>query len=72
LGVLELDDPDGTKVASHQFDRGSAQGVALQVNAIKPGFHSFFVQAANTPAQNKTPSYKLSVRYTAPRTLQHV
>jgi alpha-amylase len=66
---LELDDPDGTRVAGHQFDRGSAQGAALQAQAVKPGFHSFFVQAANTPAQNKTPSYKLTVTYTAPQTL---
>jgi len=66
---VEVQDPGGTQLASQQFNSGSAQGAALHVTAVKSGFHSFFVQAANTPAQNKMPSYKLSVTYTAPQTL---
>jgi alpha-amylase len=66
---VEIDDPGGAKLASHQFNQGSAQGATLRATAVKSGFHSLFVQAANTPAQNKTPSYKLSVTYTAPQTL---
>ena len=66
---VEVEDPGGKQLASQHFDRGSAQGTALRANAAKSGFHGFFMQAANTPAQNKTPGYKLSVTYTAPQTL---
>jgi hypothetical protein len=33
------------------------------------GFHTFRIQSANTPAQNKAPAYKLRVRYLAPQTV---
>ena len=66
---LDLDDPDGAKVGGAKFDKNSLQNTGFKLNTRKRGFHSFFVQAQNTPDQNKTPSYRLRVKYTAPQTI---
>lgn len=66
---LTVEGPDGGKAGEQEFTRGTAQGTAVQFDVRTKGFHSFFIQAANTPAENKAPSYKLSVTYTAPQTL---
>jgi hypothetical protein len=64
-----VEDPDGGRASGQEFNRGTGQGIGVQLNVRKKGFHSFFVQAANTPTTNKAPSYKLSLTYTAPQTL---
>lgn len=66
---LDVEDPDGSKVGGRKFDRGVAQGSGLQIEAQKKGFCTFLVRSANTPDQNKAPSYKLRVTYTAPQTV---
>jgi alpha-amylase len=66
---LDLEDPGGAKVDSTAFHQSTAQGSGFRFQARKPGFHSFFVQAANTSAQNRQPSYRLRVIYTAPQTM---
>jgi alpha-amylase len=66
---LDAEDPTGKKVAGRQFDRGTARGAAIQFRASATGFHGFFVTGGNTPPQNRAPSYKLSVTYTAPQTM---
>jgi hypothetical protein len=65
---LTVEGPDGGKAGEQEFTRGTAQGTAVQFDVRTKGFHSFFIPA-NTPAENKAPSYKLSVTYTAPQTL---
>ena len=66
---LEIEGPDGRTAASRKFDHGAAQKAALTVATQHKGFHSLFVQSANTPAQNKAPKYKASVTYTAPQSI---
>jgi alpha-amylase len=60
--------PDGASVGSRTFDR-TAQGSTLDVEVRAKGFHSLSLEAANTPAQNRNPSYVLGTNYTAPQTL---
>jgi alpha-amylase len=66
---LDVEDPGSKRIARRQFDRGTAQGSALLFKVENAGFHSFFVQAASTSPENRTPSYRLSVTYTAPQTI---
>ncbi len=66
---LELQDPGGKVVAHRNYDAATPQGAALQFDPQQKGFHTFFVQSANTPDQNKQPSYSLRVRYSAPQVL---
>ena len=66
---LDLEDPGGAKVDSATFHQNTAQGTGFRFPARKAGFHSFFVQAANTPAENPQPTYRLRVTYTAPQTM---
>ncbi len=66
---LDLEDPDGAKVSGAKFVQGSPQGSGFKFETKKRGFHSFFVQSANAPAQNSVPSYRLRVTYTAPQTI---
>ena len=66
---LDIEGPDGRTAASHKFDQGAAAKAALAVAAQHKGFHSIFVQSANTPAQNKAPAYRASVTYTAPQSI---
>ncbi len=68
--TLELDDPSGGKLASRVFDKGTAQGEAVTANAGVVGFYTFRIRAAGTPAENRKPSYKLSVTYRAPQELR--
>src|SRR5262249_12153789 len=64
---LGLQDPAGAQVAQHDYNRATPQGTALTFAAQRQGFHTFHIQSANTPAQNKMPTYKLRVKYTAPQ-----
>ncbi len=65
---LELEDPAGSVVTAKKFDQSAAQGAGFRFQAVARGFHSFFVEASSTPPDNKMPSYRLSVTYTAPQT----
>jgi alpha-amylase len=68
--TLELDGPDGTKIASRDFDKGTTPGTAISANAGQTGFHTFKIRSADTPAANLKPSYKLSATYRAPQELK--
>jgi alpha-amylase len=64
--LLELRDAAGAVLASRTFTRTTAQGESIQAPARTKGWHSFHIRAANTPAANRKPTYKLTVTYTAP------
>jgi alpha-amylase len=66
---LDLEDPAGAKVHSATFHQATPQSTGFRFQTKHAGFHSFFVQSANTPAQNKAPSYRLRATYTAPQTV---
>ena len=63
--TVQLLAPDGTVLAQQAVTEQTA-GTPLAATAGVEGFHSFTLTAANTPAANSNPSYKLSVTYTAP------
>ncbi len=66
---LDLEDPKGAKVKSATFHQASPQGSGFQVKAQQEGFHSFFVQLLNAPAQIDNAAYRLRATYTAPPTI---
>jgi len=66
---LELDDPNGAKLAAGDFVRNTPQGQSISAPAGPTGFYTFRIRSANTPSQNAKPSYKLSVTYRAPQVL---
>ena len=68
--TLELDSPSGATLASKDFVTSTTQGDALEATAGTTGFHTFRIRSSNTPAANRTPSYTLSVTYTATRELR--
>jgi alpha-amylase len=67
--TLELDDPSGAKIASHDFAKGTPQGESISATAGPTGFYTFRIRSANTPTENAKPSYTLSVTYRAPQGL---
>ena len=67
--TLELDDPSGAKLASHDFAKGTPQGESISATAGPTGFYTFRIRSTNTPTENAKPSYKLSVTYRAPQVL---
>jgi len=67
--TLELDDPSGAKLASHDFTQDTPQGESISATAGSTGFYTFRIRSANTPTENAKPSYKLSVTYRAPQVL---
>jgi len=67
--VLELLAPDGTVRGSRTITLNTPPGSALQTTAIAEGFHTIRLAAANTPAANPKPDYKVSVTYTSTQTL---
>jgi len=66
---LELDDPNGAKLAAGDFVRNTPQGQSISATAGPTGFYTIRIRSANTPSQNAKPSYKLSVTYRAPQVL---
>jgi alpha-amylase len=67
--TLELDGPDGSRLATRQYTSTTIQGDALTAQAGATGFHTFRIRSSGTPAENLKPPYKLSVTYRAPQTL---
>lgn len=67
--TLELDGPDGSQVASRQYFQTTLQGDALSAQAAGTGFYTFRIRSSSIPPDNLKPSYKLSVTYRAPQTL---
>jgi len=65
---LELENPAGAQVGAQKFGQAAQQGSGFQFRTNNRGFHSFFVEASNTPPENKTPSFRLQVIYMAPQT----
>ena len=68
--TLELDDPNGAKLASRDFVQNTPQGESISATAGPTGFYTFRIRSANTPTENAKPSYKLSVTYRAPQVLE--
>jgi alpha-amylase len=68
--TLELDGPGGAAIATHEYSRTTPQGEALTASAASTGFHTFRIRSSGTPAENLKPSYKLSVTYRAPETIE--
>jgi alpha-amylase len=64
--TLELLDPSGISLGAKVFHQGD-QGEFIAVDAVATGFHTFRIQATNTPATNLKPSYTLETIYQAPK-----
>ncbi len=64
--TLELLDPSGNSLVAKVFHQGD-QGEILAAATVATGFHTFRIQAANTPATNSKPSYTLETTYQAPK-----
>ena len=64
--TLELLDPTGISLGAKVFHQGD-QGEFIAVDAVATGFHTFRIQATNTPATNLKPSYTLETIYQAPK-----
>ena len=43
------------------------QGRSVDAVAAATGFHTFVIQASNTPEANRTPRHALNVSYQAPQ-----
>jgi hypothetical protein len=70
IARMQLLDPGGVVLGSAEASAGSGGNATLSAAAAAPGFHSISITAANLPLGNKQSAYKVSVRYTAPKTLQ--
>jgi alpha-amylase len=66
---LQLEKPDGAVAVQRVYESSTPQGSTLSLKTQQRGFHTFRVRSANTPAENKAPSYKLRVKYVAPQTV---
>ncbi len=66
---LEIQTPQGTKLLSKSFRQAESHGSSTDVKTASKGFYAIFVTSKNTPAGNKSPAYKVAVRYTAPQVL---
>jgi alpha-amylase len=67
--TLELDDPSGARLVSHDFAKKTPQGESISAKAGPTGFYTFRIRSSQTPAENLRPPYKLSVSYRAPQVL---
>ena len=65
--AFELIGPDAAPRAAVTLTQASAHGATLRATAGAEGFYALRVTASDLPAANPEPSYKLSVRYTAPK-----
>jgi alpha-amylase len=66
---FEIRGPGGQHVAGRTYGRDTAPGASVQLQTDSRGWFTLSVRAANTPPENKTPGYRLNVKYTAPQTL---
>ncbi len=67
--VLELDDPNGRRVATYTYRAGTRQPTTVVAVPGMTGWYTFKVRSYNTPASNPKPAYRLDATYTAPLTL---
>jgi alpha-amylase len=65
--TLELLDPSDNRLGTRAFAMGE-QGRSVDAVAPATGFHTFVIQASDTPEANRKPRYELNVSYQAPRT----
>jgi len=65
--TLELLDPSDNSLGTRAFAMGE-QGRSVDAVAPATGFHTFVIQASDTPEANRKPRYELNVSYQAPRT----
>lgn len=65
--TFELLGPDAVPKAAVSVTPASPGGVTLRATAGAEGFHTLRVAASDLPPTSPEPTYKLSVRYTAPR-----
>lgn len=64
--VLRLDGPGGSSEKTYTLS--TAQGDTFDATAASEGWYTFTIRSFNTPVSNERPSYKLTVKYTAPST----
>jgi alpha-amylase len=64
--TLELLDPSGNRLDTRAFAMGE-QGRSVDAVAAATGFHTFVIQASNTPEANRKPRHALNVSYQAPQ-----
>jgi alpha-amylase len=67
--LLEAHDPNGKLSTSRRFSSAD-QGQALEFKSAVAGWHTFTLQAFNTPASNTRPTYSLEATYMAAPTLK--
>ena len=65
--LLELADPDNTRIGNRTYSLATGQGQRLDATAAKTGWHTFRIRSADTPDANVKPAYKLTVTYHAPQ-----
>jgi alpha-amylase len=65
--VLTLEDPARGLLATRTFHAGDS-GKQFSAHANAEGWYTFGIQSHRTPPANHSPSYKLTVTYTAPGT----
>jgi hypothetical protein len=65
--TLELQDPGGHTMASQVFTAKTPPDMSLHATATRSGFHALHLRAASLP--HRSEPFRLSVTYTAPRTL---
>ncbi len=63
--VLTARDPVGHVIATKTYGL-RANGHAVTIGASAEGWHTFEIQSSQTPPNNDTPAYTLTVTYTAP------
>jgi hypothetical protein len=64
--TLELLGPSENSLVVKVYHQGD-QKESLATVAVATGFHTFRIQAANTPETNSKPSYILETTYQAPK-----
>ncbi len=70
--LLELLGPDKQVLAHQSFNLGNIANVSLNTNTRLPGFHTIQLTMSNAPEAHRTAAYKLTVTYTAPKTVDLV
>lgn len=64
--IVALEGPAGNAITSQTYTSHTTQGTSFSATAGATGWHTFKIQAFNTPPANLKPGYALAVTYTAP------
>ena len=63
---LELFEPDGHRLAVKDFTKATPSGAELTAQSTSRGWHTFRLQAFETPASEPRQAYRLTITYHAP------